>query len=70
MQNDVPLRELDAGISPSRIFEDSAQVESSTDTRNIEQTLGRVDGGLKAWTVLSAAFVFEAILWGVFNRRV
>ncbi|KAH6664507.1 MFS transporter, MCP family, solute carrier family 16, member 10, variant [Halenospora varia] len=30
----------------------------------IIQQLGLVDGGLAAWKVLIAAFVFEAILWG------
>jgi hypothetical protein len=28
------------------------------------QELGPVDGGRAAWTVLIAAFVFEAIFWG------
>jgi hypothetical protein len=29
-----------------------------------DQTLPPVDGGLQAWRVLLAAFMFEAILWG------
>lgn len=31
-----------------------------------DQQLEPVDGGLAAWRVLLAAFMFEAILWGIF----
>lgn len=68
MDNDVPLRELNAGISSGQSL--PTQDEPSIDMRNVEQTLGRVDGGFKAWTVLSAALVFEAILWGMSERLV
>ena len=30
-----------------------------------EHELAPVDGGLPAWRLLCAAFVFEALLWGV-----
>ena len=32
-----------------------------------EQSLPRCDGGWAAWRLLMAAFVFEALLWGVLN---
>lgn len=68
MQNEVPLQDLDARSSSKQVLEESAQVEPTDDERILEQALGRADGGLKAWTVLSTAFAFEAILWGMLDR--
>lgn len=31
---------------------------------SVEQSLTPVDGGLAAWRLLFAAFVFETLLWG------
>lgn len=31
---------------------------------SVEQSLAPVDGGLAAWRLLFAAFVFETLLWG------
>ncbi|KAG9234430.1 major facilitator superfamily domain-containing protein [Amylocarpus encephaloides] len=44
--------------------ERTAEVDTASNDEIVFQQLGRVDGGLKAWTVLIAAFVFEALLWG------
>jgi hypothetical protein len=33
----------------------------------VMQELKPVDGGIAAWTVLITAFVFEAILWGLYD---
>lgn len=49
----------------SRVLE----ADAAYDSRNREQEmtdnrLKPVDGGLAAWRVLLAAFMFEAILWG------
>ena len=45
----------------------SAADNSPTDDVVIQE-LKPVDGGVTAWTVLIAAFVFEAILWGMKHR--
>jgi hypothetical protein len=34
------------------------------DSETAPQSLQPVDGGIAAWRVLIAAFVFEALLWG------
>ena len=34
------------------------------DNGAIDQQLERADGGAAAWTILCAAFMFEALLWG------
>lgn len=40
-----------------------------TDGRGREQELAPTDGGLAAWRLLCAAFMFEALLWGTLFRK-
>ena len=42
----------------------SGSNDDSTAHRGLYQQLKPVDGGIAAWKVLFAAFMFEAILWG------
>jgi len=44
--------------------EDSVQDTESREQDVTDNRLKPVDGGLAAWRVLLAAFMFEAILWG------
>ncbi|KAJ8611509.1 hypothetical protein MRB53_037916 [Persea americana] len=39
--------------------------EESPNDERIEQGLAPTDGGLAAWRLLAAAFMFEALLWGI-----
>lgn len=41
--------------------------EEPTDRGGTEQELAPVDGGLAAWKMLFAAFMFETFLWGEFR---
>ena len=48
-----------------RVLEgDSVHDTENTELNLTENRLKPVDGGLAAWRVLLAAFMFEAILWG------
>lgn len=49
----------EATILPTSATEDGLE-----DAAHIEQGLAPVDGGLAAWKLLCAAFMFEALLWG------
>ena len=44
--------------------EDSVHDTENAELNITENQLKPVDGGLAAWRVLLAAFMFEAILWG------
>ena len=48
-----------------RVLEEDSVHDTGNRELNItENQLKPVDGGLAAWRVLLAAFMFEAILWG------
>lgn len=42
----------------------SSSTATIQDNSAVDQQLERADGGVAAWTILCAAFVFEALLWG------
>lgn len=61
----VELRHFDNAASPQTHHRDRELVAGETEHHHAPpQHLPPVDGGLEAWRVLLAAFMFEAILWG------
>lgn len=48
-------------------LEMNSQTNPSQDAhaQSAETSLARCDGGYEAWRLLFAAFVFEALLWGL-----
>lgn len=48
-------------------MEDFTRRNEAEESHATEHQLKPVDGGLDAWRVLLAAFMFEAILWGVYQ---
>lgn len=61
----VELRHFDNAASPQTHHRDRELVAGGTEHHHAPtQHLPPVDGGLEAWRVLLAAFMFEAILWG------
>lgn len=50
-----------AGI---RTVEESSS-ELSSQTNSSEANLPPVDTGIKAWSILAGAFLFEALIWGM-----
>ena len=48
-------------ITPRR----SEEISDPEEENGVIQQLLPVDGGAAAWKVLTAAFVFEALLWGL-----
>jgi hypothetical protein len=59
--NDYELGPLPAAVSPIASHTARTEPENGTET---EHGLAPVDGGLAAWRLLGAAFVFETLLWG------
>lgn len=53
------IEDLDGTRQPSR-----DEVGEPPNSGRAEQELAPVDGGSAAWRLLSAAFMFEALLWG------
>jgi len=58
------------GIETSRQEEELSQLDRSEGhLRTGAQQLEPADGGASAWKLLCAAFVFEALLWGMEKER-
>lgn len=61
-------------VTAASASEDQNRASSPQDTegeltgrRETEQEFAPVDGGLAAWKLLFAAFIFETLLWGIFR---
>ena len=46
------------------VANDSGNLDWNGGNAEAEQRLPRADGGVAAWRILLAAFMFEAVLWG------
>jgi len=51
-------------LNPQLVRLPSISNEASRDVEIVQQQLDQADGGVAAWRLLGAAFVFEALFWG------
>lgn len=42
--------------------------QTQSNHNSVEQSLPPCDRGIEAWRLLVSAFVFEALLWGMYRR--
>ena len=57
----VPAASPSANVQQARRLDSDAGL---ADVGGVEQQLEAADGGAAAWTILCAAFMFEAVLFG------
>ena len=64
-ESDVELRHVDGGLEATAAVDvPDGEVHEYTAGEADGQSLPPYDRGKAAWTLLLAAFVFEALLWG------
>ena len=63
LESQDTLAASDSSADPSQLSQTSSNT-GSQNVRGVEQQLERADGGLAAWTILCAAWMFEAVLFG------